>query len=50
MGEVFVFMMRRVLKNLTDLARRIVDALIRVFDQAGNVIETHERAGEFKEP
>jgi hypothetical protein len=26
------------------------DAVIRVYDQAGNVIETHERKGEFKEP
>jgi len=26
------------------------DAVIRVYDAAGNVIETHERAGEFKEP
>jgi hypothetical protein len=26
------------------------DALIRVFDAAGNVIETHERKGDFKEP
>ena len=25
------------------------DAMIRVYDGAGNVIETHERAGEFKE-
>jgi hypothetical protein len=25
------------------------DALIRVLDQGGNVIETHEHAGEFKE-
>ena len=25
------------------------DALIRVYDEAGNVIETHEHAGEFKE-
>ena len=25
-------------------------AVIRVYDEAGNVIETHERAGEFKEP
>jgi predicted GNAT family acetyltransferase len=23
--------------------------VIRVYDEAGNVIETHERAGEFKE-
>jgi hypothetical protein len=26
------------------------DAVIRVFDKAGNVIETHDRKGEFKEP
>jgi hypothetical protein len=26
------------------------DAVIRVCDEAGNVIETHEHAGEFKEP
>ncbi len=26
------------------------DALIRVYDKSGNVIETHEHAGEFKEP
>ena len=26
------------------------DAVIRVYDAAGNVIETHEYAGEFKEP
>jgi hypothetical protein len=26
------------------------DAVIRVYDDAGNVIETHERAGDFKEP
>ena len=25
------------------------DAVIRVFDEAGNVIDTHEHAGEFKE-
>ena len=25
------------------------DALIRVYDEAGNVIETHEHAGDFKE-
>ena len=28
---------------------RSLDAVIRVFDDAGNVIETHEHAGEFKE-
>jgi hypothetical protein len=26
------------------------DAVIRVYDDAGNVIETHEQAGDFKEP
>jgi len=26
------------------------DAVIRVYDEAGNVIETHEHAGEFREP
>jgi hypothetical protein len=26
------------------------DAVIRACDEAGNVIETHEHAGEFKEP
>ena len=29
---------------------RSYDAVIRVYDEAGNVIETHEHAGEFKEP
>ena len=26
------------------------DAVIRVYDEAGNVIETHEHAGDFREP
>jgi hypothetical protein len=30
-------------------AHRSHDAVIRVYDEAGNVIETHEHAGEFKE-
>jgi hypothetical protein len=29
---------------------RAHNAVIRVYDSAGNVIETHEQAGEFKEP
>ena len=29
--------------------RRSHDAVIRIYDDAGNVIETHERKGEFKE-
>jgi len=31
-------------------APRSHDAVIRVYDDAGNVIETHEHAGDFKEP
>jgi len=30
-------------------AGRSHDAVIRVYDGAGNVIETHEHAGDFKE-
>jgi hypothetical protein len=26
------------------------DAVIRVYDESGNVIETHEHKGDFKEP
>jgi hypothetical protein len=26
------------------------DAVIRVYDEAGNVIETHEHTGDFQEP
>jgi len=29
---------------------RSADAMIRVYDAAGNVIQTHEHKGEFKEP
>jgi hypothetical protein len=29
---------------------RSLDAVIRVYDEAGNVIETHEHKGQFKEP
>jgi hypothetical protein len=39
--------------NLSGYAKfysRSHDAVIRVFDAAGNVIETHEQAGEFREP
>jgi hypothetical protein len=28
---------------------RLHDAVIRVYNEAGNVIETHEHAGDFKE-
>ncbi len=33
-----------------DCATKLHDAVIRVYDDTGNVIETHEHAGEFKEP
>ena len=26
------------------------DAVIRIYDEAGNVIQTHKHAGDFKEP
>jgi hypothetical protein len=29
---------------------RAYDAVIRVYDAAGNVTETHEHTGDFKEP
>ncbi len=29
---------------------RLHDAVIRVYDDAGNVVETHEQKGDFKEP
>jgi hypothetical protein len=40
------------INNAVNYARfysRSHDAVIRVYDQAGNVIETHEQAGDFKE-
>jgi hypothetical protein len=40
------------ISNAVDYAKfrsRSHDAVIRVFDTAGNVIETHEHAGDFKE-
>jgi len=41
------------ISNATSYARffsRSHDAVIRVYDEAGNVIETHDQAGKFKEP
>ena len=40
-------------KNIIEYAKfysRLLDDAIRVYDAAGNVIETHEHAGDFKEP
>ena len=42
-----------VIGNAVEYAKfrsRSEDAVIRVYDQAGTVIETHEHAGDFKEP
>jgi hypothetical protein len=35
--------------NYAQFYSRSHDAVIRVYDDAGNVIETHEHAGDFKE-
>jgi hypothetical protein len=40
------------IRNAIDYAKfysRSHDAVIRVYDEAGNAIETHEHAGDFKE-
>jgi hypothetical protein len=40
-------------RNATGYAKflsRSHDAVMRVYDEAGTVIETHEQAGDFKEP
>jgi hypothetical protein len=36
--------------NYAKFFSRSHDAVIRVFDEAGNVIETREHAGDFREP
>ena len=36
--------------NYAKFFSRSHDALIRVYDDAGNVIETHEHKGDFKAP
>jgi hypothetical protein len=38
------------ISNAVGYAKFSHDAVIRVYDEAGNVIETHEHAGEFREP
>ena len=48
-GRVVVFIMRRVLKKSGHLGKTNRDAVIRVYDEAGNVIETREHTGDFKE-
>jgi hypothetical protein len=41
--------MRRVLKKPSQLGKANWDAVICVYDDSGNVIDTHEQAGDFKE-
>jgi hypothetical protein len=44
---------RNVASNAVNYAKffsRSNDAVIRVYDEAGNVIETHKQAGDFREP
>ena len=41
--------MRRVLRKSGQFGEPNRDAVIRAYDEAGNVIETHEHAGELKE-
>jgi len=44
--------LRSAIRNAIGYAKfysRSHHAVIRVYDEAGNVIETHEQAGEFKE-
>jgi len=41
--------MRRALKKSGQLGKTNWDAVIRVYDEAGNVLETHDHAGQFKE-
>jgi len=48
-GRVVVFIMRRVLKKSGQLGKTNWDAVIRVYNESGAVIETHEHAGDFKE-
>src|SRR5438876_235657 len=48
-GRVVVFIMRRVLKKSGHLGKTNWDAVIRVYNESGAVIETHEHAGDFKE-
>jgi hypothetical protein len=39
----------KILRNFQKTARDCHDAVIRVYDAAGNVIETHEHKGDFKD-
>jgi hypothetical protein len=49
-GQSKTACLRRVAHTSPAFFSRSHDAMIRVCDEAGNVIETHENKGEFKEP
>jgi hypothetical protein len=49
MGELS-FSYAQSLRKSGQLGETNCDAVIGVYDEAGNVIDTHEQAGEFKEP
>jgi len=49
MGELS-FSYAQILKKSGQLGKTNWDAVIRVYDEAGNVIEARDQAGEFKEP
>jgi hypothetical protein len=42
--------MATIAANRLEVFQRSHAAVIRVYDEAGNVIETHEHTGEFEEP
>jgi hypothetical protein len=53
MMSVHVYAEPNAISNAIGYAKflsRSHDAVIRVYDEAGNVIETHEQMGDFKEP
>jgi len=41
--------MATIAANRLEVFQRSHHAVIRVYDEAGNVVETHEQAGDFKE-
>jgi hypothetical protein len=45
-----MLMLSRMQSGYAKFYSRSQHAVIRVYDEAGNVIETHEQAGEFREP
>jgi hypothetical protein len=44
-----ILMLSRMQSDYAEFYSRSHDAVVRVYDAVGNVIETHEHAGEFKE-